>query len=92
MRNKIQKTSQEANKQLLHRESNMNKQTGDTTSSDSINPSEESQTSAHNKTTMEKETISVNASQGGAAERSWVAGTVERKMPRPMQRVQVLQK
>ena len=68
MRNKIQKTSQEANKQLLHRESNMNKQTGDTTSSDSINPSEESQTSAHNKTTMEKETISVNASQGGAAE------------------------
>ena len=41
---------------------------GETTSSDSNNKSEESQTSTHNKTTMEKETISANASQVEAEE------------------------
>ena len=41
---------------------------GERTSSDSINQSEESQTSAHNKETMAKEEISANASQVEAEE------------------------
>ena len=41
---------------------------GDTPSSVSENPSEESQTSAHNKKIMVETKISANASQGGAEE------------------------
>lgn len=72
MNNKKQKTSCEANKQFVGGNCIENKSTAvkteDMTSSDSNNPSEESQTSTHNTTNMIVEHFFANASQGGAEE------------------------
>lgn len=70
MKTGYQKTSREATEQFVGGNCIENNNTaGETTSSDSINPSEESQTSAHNKEIMIKEKeISSNASQVEAEE------------------------
>ena len=76
----------------MNRESNIIKQTGDTPSSDSINPSEESQTSTHNKTTMEKETISANASQVEAEEQFLGGGNCGKENATPNAEVMNIKK